>query len=63
MFDKTLELADKIDNAAKNGAVNFVEKGIKPAFDAVGSVELGQFGRRSRLGMIPGSSVKEIATP
>lgn len=60
MFDKTLESFDKIDNAAKNGAVNFVEKGIKPAFEAVGNVELGKLGRRSRLGMIPGSSVKDI---
>ena len=60
MFDKTLEFADKIDASVKKGAIKMVEKGIKPAFEAVGNVELGNLGRRSRLGMIPGSNVKDI---
>lgn len=60
MFDKTLEIADKIDESIQKGAIKVVEKGIKPVFEAAGNIELGDLGRRSRLGMIPGSSVKHI---
>jgi len=55
MFDKTLEAADKIDKGINKVAIKVVENGIKPVFEAAGNVELGDIGRRSRLGMIPGS--------
>lgn len=41
MFEKTLEFADNIDEGLKNTALKVVEKGIKPAFEALGDVELG----------------------
>ena len=52
MFEKTLEFADGIDEGLKNTALKVVEKGIKPAFEALGDVELGSLGRRPRLGLI-----------